>query len=82
MKTRTSRKLTISRETLFELGRRSLEPLVGGVISDASNCQHCQTVAPCLETGTCWEQTLDGCYTVPPTVPSVTTNGTASTNPR
>ena len=64
---RKSRKLRIDRETVRNLSGTSLADAVGGVISDASNCQRCRTIAPCIETGTCWEPTIDGCG---PTLPS------------
>ena len=67
MKKKIAGRLRLHRETLHNLNERSLRPAVGGVISDASNCQHCQTVQPCLETGTCWEPTIDGCWQDPTT---------------
>jgi hypothetical protein len=39
---------------------------VGGVISELSNCAQCNTIEPCIETGTCPQPTYEGgCDPIP-----------------
>lgn len=68
MKKKTARKLRLCRETLHNLNDPVLRPVVGGVISEVSNCPRCQTIEPCLDTGTCPLETIDGCGGTIPTL--------------